>query len=75
MLPGRDDIIAGITALATRSPFADLGRKADELERIAREEEALRAEAQVFLVRLRQRSEALTEDFQRVTGRSLASGR
>ena len=62
-------------ARAMDAEKAELDVKLGELERIAQEEESLLAEARAYVARLRQRSAALAEDFQRVTGRSLASAR
>ncbi len=62
-------------ARAMDAEKAELDVKAAALERIAREEELLLAEAQAFVTRLQQRSAALAEDFQRVTGYAIAPAR
>lgn len=62
-------------ARAMDAERAELDLKAGELERIAREEATLLAEAQAYAARLRQRSAALAEDFWRVMGRSIAPSR
>lgn len=54
---------------------AELNAKARELQRIAVEEERLLADARAYLERLRQRSDALAEEFRRVTGRAPSAAR
>lgn len=64
-----------VRARAMDAERAELEIKAGELERIAREEAGLLAEARAYVAQLRQRSAALAEDFRRVTGRSIAPAR
>ena len=59
-------------AEAMAKETASLDAKARELQRIAEEEEHLLADARAELERLRQRSAALAEDYQRVMGHELA---
>ena len=59
-------------AEAMAKETASLDAKARELQRIAEEEERLLADARAELERLRQRSAALAEDYQRVMGHELA---
>ena len=64
--PAARRLLADAEAMARET--ASLDAKARELQRIAEEEERLLADARANLERLRQRSAALAEDYQRVMG-------
>jgi hypothetical protein len=71
--PAMERIDSHVAAMAAEK--ASLAAKARELQRIADEEERLLAEARAYLVRLRERSAVLAEDYLRVTGHELAVAR